>query len=528
MSERQGRLVVVSNRLPIAIESDAEGHPKVVPGTGGLVTALSPVLRNRGGLWIGWLGASEAIDEAQVLAEGSRGSGYTLCSVGLTEEEIRAYYYGFSNEVLWFLFHDFISLCNFDPAYWPVYQQVNRKFAEVIARQVQPDDYIWVHDYHLILTGAMLREMGVANRLGFFLHIPFPPVDGFLKLPWRRELLRGLLQYDLIGFQTMRDTTNFLRCVRMLVPGARVESGGSMYILRTSERELRVGTFSIGIDHKNFVQRAANESVVSFCRRIRESLHGAQLILGLDRLDWTKGIPQRITAFGVALEEYPELRRRIDLLQVVVPSRLDVSRYRQLKDEIERLIASINGRFTQPGWTPVHYMFRSLSDWELSAYYRSADIALVTPLKDGMNLIAKEYCASQLDGQGVLILSEFAGAAAQLHRDALVVNPFDIRGMAAAIHHAFNMDLEDRRRRMRRMQRGIQRTNVHRWVDGFLRAAFAVSLEDFRRKDDFVPVYYPAGLDEIPFAAPGADERMFMPPKEDPANMHPEQAHYGS
>ncbi len=492
MERDKGRLVVVSNRLPVAVTKEEENGWKICSGSGGLVTALSPVLRDRGGLWIGWLGGGEVppnLDE--MLAEGSVESGYQLLPVDLTPAEVDGYYNVFSNEMLWMLFHDFISLCNFEPANWPVYQQVNQKFAAAIAEHTAKPDYIWVHDYHLLLVAAELRALGVQRRTGFFLHTPFPPIDTFLKLPWRAEVLKGMLDYDLIGFQTMRDVRNFLQCVRTLVPRAAVEGTRTVVTVKTPERQLRVGAFPISIDFRDFVRRASRDDVTGEVARIDETLADRKLMLGIDRLDYSKGIPLRIRAFGDALDLYPELRGKITFLQVVIPSRMDGERYQNLKREIDRLVGAINGKYSEPGWHPVSYLFRSLSDRELLAYYRRSDIVLVTPLKDGMNLIAKEYCACSLDDDGVLILSEFAGAAAQMSDEVLLVNPFDIRGVAAAIHHAFHMPPEERRERMRGLRRSILRQNVYRWVDSFLNAAIARRVKDFPQVTEFVPTLYP-------------------------------------
>lgn len=513
------RLVVVSNRLPVSVVKDEDGGWSVVPGSGGLVTALSPVLRNRGGIWIGWLGHGGSANAKEVLAEGSRESGYRLLPVELTREEVDGYYVGFSNEVLWMLFHDFISLCNFEPAYWPVYQQVNQKFADAIARHTHPRDYIWVHDYHLLLVAAKLRAMGVKRRVGFFMHTPFPPLDGFLKLPWRGDILEGMLQYDLLGFQTMRDMRNFIQCARRLIPKAHITflssnfslktlltsarallPGGErgkervepLMVLKTPRRELRVGAFPISIDFKDFMRRAAKPEVNEEVERINHLLPKSKLIFGLDRLDYSKGIPLRIRAFGEALASYPELRGNVCLLQVVIPSRMDVERYQMLKREIDRLVGEINGRYSEAGWTPVSYIFRSLAPHELLAYYRRSDIALVTPYKDGMNLIAKEYCACQLNDDGVLILSEFAGAAAQLSKDAVLVNPYDIKGMAAAIHRAYHMSPAERHERMRNLRRSILQENIYRWVDSFLSAAISKRMKDFPPVADYVPALHRA------------------------------------
>ena len=492
MPNNHDKLIVVSNRLPVTVAKDEAGDWKIASGSGGLVTALSPVLRNRGGKWIGWLGGEEVppnLDE--LLVRGSAESGYQLLPVELTSGEIESYYNGFSNSMLWMLFHDFISLCNFEPANWPVYQQVNQKFAEAAAENSRKNDYIWVHDYHLLLVAAKLRAMNVHRRVGFFLHTPFPPLDVFLKMPWRADILNGMLEYDLLGFQTLRDLRNFLQCVRMLIPKAKVDGTRTVVTLRTPGRQLRVGAFPISIDFRDFVRRASRPEVAQEIEHINEHAADKKFMLGMDRLDYSKGIPLRLRAFRDALELYPDLRGKIVFLQIVIPSRLDGQRYQDLKDEIDRLIGSINGKYSESGWTPVNYLFRSLTDTELFAYYRRSDIALVTPLKDGMNLIAKEYCACSLDDNGVLILSEFAGAAAQMRDDALLVNPFDVRGVAAAIHEAFHMPLAERRERMRSLRRSVIRQNVFHWVDSFLEAAIARRIKDFPQAAEYVPSLYP-------------------------------------
>jgi len=470
----RGRLIVVSNRLPLKVEVDHQGDSHVAPATGGLVTALGPVMRQRGGVWIGWpgTGSAEPALAAEFTAAGL-GEGYDFHPVYLDEDERQSFYNGFSNEIIWPLFHDLQSLCNFEPAYWRTYNEVNERYAAAIAGRAGATDFAWVHDYQLMGVGARVRRKNPAICLGFFLHIPFPAPDIFAKLPWRQEVLCSLLAYDLVGFQTRRDRRNFVDCVREFLPGAEVSGRGQPLVrLRLAGGEARAGAFPIGIDYNDYYRRASAPAVVRSAAELRSQLYHRQLILGVDRLDYTKGIPERLKAFGIALERFPALRERVTLIQVVVPSRSEIPRYQELKARIENLVGEINGRFTRPGsWVPIHYVYRELSPDDLLAYYRAAQIALITPLKDGMNLVAKEYCAASPDEDCVLILSEFAGAAATMSTGALTVNPYDVDAVANAIHTAFVMPAGERRARMRRLRRGVRRNDVYAWVDSFMRAA---------------------------------------------------------
>ena len=409
-------LIVVSNRLPFALDSTGEDLWTVTPAVGGLVSAIEPVLRERGGTWIGWPGIAGEIPE-EPFAEARRNAGYKIVPVALSETERDEFYYGYSNEVIWPLFHDLQNFCNFEPAYWQAYKEVNNRYADAIVRCAHPDDFIWVHDYHLMYVAETLRERGVSrdlSRLTFFLHIPFPPYDIFSKL--------------------------------------------------------RVGHFPIGIDFNSFENGARSDAVEQRAQRLRVTFPACQSILGSDRLDYSKGIPERLRAFRTALELHSELRGRAVLIQIVVPSRVEIPRYHEFKNRIDRLVGDINGRFSTSTWLPVQYHFRSLDRDDLLAHYRGCDIAFVTPLKDGMNLVAKEYCASRIEEDGVLILSQFAGAAEQLKPDALLVNPYDIEQMADAILKAFRMSEAERKARMKRMRRVVRDENVFSWVDSFLKA----------------------------------------------------------
>lgn len=468
MNREGKRLVIVSNRLPIVIDRENDEW-RIVPGAGGLITALAPIMRRAEGLWVGWPGCGEEAPLEELFSRFSAEQGYSLAPVPLSEEQVEKYYRGFSNETLWPLFHDLLGHCRFEADTWETYRQVNDRFAEVLLAHCSPGDTIWVHDYQLLLVAQALQRLGVRQSLGFFLHIPFPAPDLFRRLPWRDQIIRALLGYDLIGFQTLRDRRNFVACATSLLPDTEVVSRHRHYtLLRSGERFVRVGHFPISIDFAEFHEAARSQEVADAAWYLHEQLEERQLLLGIDRLDYTKGIPERFLAFERALEKYPDLHRRISLLQVVVPSRTQVSDYQSLKESLDQLSGRINARFSEPGWTPIYYVFRSLDRVQLLAHYRAAEIALITPLRDGMNLVAKEYCAASVDGNSVLILSEFAGAADQLGREALLVNPYDIEATADAIFQAFTMPQPERQRRMGLLQGSIRRQDVHQWLRRFL------------------------------------------------------------
>jgi trehalose 6-phosphate synthase/phosphatase len=486
---KKSRLLVVSNRLPIVLEKNEKGDWEANPGSGGLVTALAPVLKNRGGVWIGWPGVTGVSEDElhSAMVEASRSSGFNLMPVHLSEEEKRKYYNGAANEMILPLFHDMLCRCIFDESYWSYYTRVNGKFAEKILEIRKKDDFIWIHDYHLMGVADALRQIEENSRIAFFLHTPFPTPDLFMRLPWRFELLRSLLQYDLIGLQTIRDQRNFIQCVRKNIKTVSVEGDGQVMALDFGERNVRVGAFAISIDFKEFSSVAAGSEVALKTNEIHEQILGAQNILGIDRLDYSKGIPERLEAFRYALEKYPELHQKVILTQVVVPSRRNIPDYEDLKTEIERLVSDINGEFTGFDWVPIRYIFRSLTRSELVAFYRASQVALITPLKDGMNLIAKEYCASNVDENGVLILSEFAGAAVQLQEHALIVNPHDRNGVAEAIYQAVTMKADERRQRMKKLRQEIREADIFWWVNAFLQASVSRSLDNFGEIDDYRP-----------------------------------------
>jgi len=464
MSDKQ--LVVVSNRLPVAVYQDQDNW-KIKSSPGGLVTALTPTMRQARGLWIGWPGCTTEAP-AHYLIDQLEGYPYDLEPVLLTREQIDRFYDGLSNKSLWPLFHDLLGHFSFNAENWLAYTDVNQLFARTVTERITPHSLVWVHDYHLLLLAQFLRQMGVRQHLSFFLHIPFPSPDLFRRLPVNQEVLEALLEYDHLGFQTARDRRNFVQCVKFFAPESRRISYKRQSIIRHDGRDIKIGYYPISIDFAEFNDLAADSRVAEASWYLHENLQSGVLMLGLDRLDYTKGIPERFLAFERALEKYEDLRGNISLIQIVVPSRLDVSEYQYLKNELDTLTGRINARFSRHGWIPIHYQFRELDKVQLVGHYRACEIALITPLRDGMNLVAKEYCASQIDNRGVLVLSEFAGAARQLHKGAIIVNPYDIDSTADAIYQAFIMEPSERARRMKLLRREVRQNDVRRWVKWFL------------------------------------------------------------
>lgn len=486
MISKKTRLVAVSNRLPIVLKK-VSNRWQIESGSGGLVTAMAPVLRNRGGLWIGWPGTTEKTRLQPLLDEASVKTGYKLIPVTMSPEEADNYYLGYANSIIWPLFHDLQSKCEFQPRYWYAYMEVNRRFARTVAENTSEEDFIWIHDYHLVHVGKLLMELKISRKTGFFLHIPFPPLDVFVRLPWRIQFLEALMEYNMVGFQTARDRKNFLHCLVRYFPKTRVQGRGSVVEVHFQNRKVRVGNFPISIDYSHFEKYAMSPEVTNKVQSLRDSFKDQKIVLSVDRMDYTKGIQERLEGFHNALLRYPELITKITLIQVLVPSRRELTEYQILKARIDRLIAEINGQFATLDWDPIHYHFRELERNELLSLYRAADIALITPLKDGMNLVAKEYCACSVDNEGILILSEFAGAAADLQKGAILVNPHDYEAIADSVYQAVIMEKREQHSRMKTMRSIIRKRDIFSWVDSFLDAAFAVHLKDFPEIEEYVP-----------------------------------------
>jgi alpha,alpha-trehalose-phosphate synthase [UDP-forming] len=377
-------------------------------------------------------------------------------------DEVRTYYRGFANGALWPLCHYAIDKSTFVHEDWEGYQRVNRRFAEGLAKEASAGDIVWVHDYHLCLVPTMLRRHAPETHVAYFHHIPFPAPDVFRVLPWFREILAGLLGADQVGFHTESYVRNFLESCALL-PGARVDS--SSRTVEFAGRRVRVRAFPIGIDFGTLTRLAESPAAQRKAAKIREELRVDKLLLSVDRLDYTKGIIERFEAIDEFLTTFPKSKGSVSLLQIAVPSREKALQYRRLKKDVDELIGRVNGKHAQNGWQPIHCTYRSFSVDRLVAHYRAADVALVTPVRDGMNLVAKEFCASRTDRDGVLVLSEFAGAAEQLGRDSLLVNPYNVGEYASAIDRSLTMDRDERRQRMSRLRKIVAANPVDHWVN---------------------------------------------------------------
>jgi trehalose 6-phosphate synthase/phosphatase len=462
------RLVIVSNRLPFNVEVE-DGRVLFHPSAGGLVTGLASFRESRKQtalpaehLWVGWPGNVDVVRQEEVTREAlARFQSYP---VFLTEEQMEHFYLGFCNATIWPLFHYFTSYTAYQATFWDQYKEINQLFAEALARILRPDDVVWVHDYHLMLLPRLLKIRDPQLSIGFFLHIPFPSFEVFRLLPgeWRRDILEGLLGSDLIGFHTYEYTHHFLQCVLRIL--------GYDYQLTqvmAADHVVRVDTFPMGIDVEKFAGATQNGETEKEIGELRNTLAGLKLILSVDRLDYSKGILNRLEGYELFLENNPEYHGKVALLMVVVPSRIGVVQYELMKRQIEELVGKINGRFGRVGWTPVVYQYRHVPFNSLVALYAVSDVCLVTPLRDGMNLVAKEYVATRGDGAGVLILSEMAGAAKELP-EAIIINPNNRVEIASALREALETPPQEQEKRHRLMQRRLRRYDVCRWASDFL------------------------------------------------------------
>ena len=468
-----GKTIIISNRLPLQIKI-TKSNIEVTPSVGGLATGLKTFHKEGDSIWIGWTGLAEeeipADQRKNVIKQAKK---QDCLPVSLTAEEIKGFYYGFSNRTIWPLFHYFMEYSQFEPEDWEAYKKVNEKYAEAVLEHLNDDDEVWVHDYQLLLLPRLLREKKPNVTIGFFNHIPFPSSEVFRTLPWREEILEGMLGADLIGFHTYDYERHFLRSVKLIL-----RKDSTFNEINLGNRIVRVESFPMGIDYKKF-KKAALKKINSpktenseFQKKLnyhKDSTKDAKLIISIDRLDYTKGIANRIRAYGYFLEKYPEYQEKVRLIMLAVPSRTNVPQYQLLKKEVDELVGRINGQFASVNWTPIWYFYRSMPFENLIDLYSSSDVALITPTRDGMNLVAKEYIATRTDQTGVLILSEMAGAAHELN-EALIINPNNFEQIVDTIKTALEMPKEEQIRRNKVLQKRLQRYTVEKWAKEFMKA----------------------------------------------------------
>lgn len=460
---KKQRFIIVSNRLPVSV-SKVDGKLVYTPSNGGLATAMSSLdLGDEGSLWVGWPGiSSDELTTAEKTAIIRKLSSYGCYPVFLTREQVRLFYEGYSNDTLWPLFHYFQSLARYDNGFWESYQQVNKLYGKAVIKHADPQATIWVHDYHLMLLPKQLRHELPDSSIGFFLHIPFPSFEIFRLLPERQEILEGLLGSDLVGFHVYDYARHFTSSVLRTLG---IESRHGTILL--NDRKVTVDAFPIGIDYRKFVTTLASAEVQTELQHLDEHYSSQRVILSVDRLDYSKGISNRLEAFEQFLRQYPEYHKQVALVMVAVPSRTEVETYKDLRDEIEQTVSRINGMYATVDWTPISYQFKNLPFAQVLSLYAKADVAMITPLRDGMNLVAKEFVAAKQQRDGVLILSEMAGAVDELP-EALRINPNDTKSIVKALHAALVMSPTEQRHRLRGMQGRLSRYTVQRWASDFI------------------------------------------------------------
>ncbi|MCJ7665295.1 MAG: trehalose-6-phosphate synthase [Actinobacteria bacterium] len=459
------KIIIASNRVPYNI-TKSDGVIKYKKSVGGLVTAIDPILLKNGGLWIGWNGyTGYDKDFRKKVRVGEGDQGYSLKFISLSEKERRYYYHGFSNKTLWPLFHGFILQSHFDLEYWKSYKSVNKKFAVNILEEISGKEMVWIQDYHLTLVPRKLRKIKPDLKLLFFLHIPFPNYEIFRVLPWDKEILEGLLGCDLIGFQNLRDATNFLDCCKRILNIKVSFKDKKVY---QKDRTIDIKNLPISIDFERFNDLAGSKETDKYLKNIKRLGSDVKIILSVERLDYTKGIKERLLAINRFLKKYPKYRKKVVFLQISVPSRTKIKEYITLKREIDEMVGSINGRFGDELWSPINYLYKALPQTKLIALYKISDICLVTPLRDGMNLIAKEYVSCKAEENGILILSEFAGAAEEMKKYSILVNPYDIEEVADSINKALNMHGNTKKMMISRLRKIVQKNDIYAWANNFI------------------------------------------------------------
>ena len=465
------KTIIISNRLPVQLEID-KNNVIATPSVGGLATGMKSVHRDSNGLWIGWSGlvSEDLTPELEVAVEKELNNNQ-CASVNLSQEEVDGFYFGFSNKTIWPLFHYFMEYAEFELGDWEIYKNVNKKFAEVVVSNLEDGDTVWIHDYQLLLLAKYIRELKPEVSIGFFLHIPFPSYEVFRTLPWREEILEGMLGADVLGFHTYEYERHFLSSVQRIL-GKSIDFN----TILLEDRTVKADSFPMGIDYDKFANAAKQNNALRGKEKsdvqIEIDKHLSKngetsLVLSIDRLDYTKGIPSRLLAFEYFLDKYPQFKGKVRLVMLAVPSRSNVPQYQLLKNEVDQLVGRINGKFSDIGWTPIWYFYRSLPFDNLIDLYTSCDVALLTPLRDGMNLVAKEYIACREDKTGVLILSEMTGASQEMS-ETLLINPNNYEEVADTLKHALEMPAEEQIERNKALQKRLKRYNVERWAKDFM------------------------------------------------------------
>lgn len=456
----EARIILVSNRLPVTVNFEGQEMTLQQSG-GGLATGLKGARAREGNIWVGWPGETPANQRVRANLERELAQ-QNLLPIFLTRQELKGFYEDYSNAAVWPVLHDLVEQLPLEIVGWDAYQRINQRFAEAVAAQYNDGDLIWVHDYHFLLLPRLIREMLPKARIGFFLHIPFPSTDTFRVLPQRRELLEGLMGADLIGFHTEDYAAKFTQAVGTIL-GERMHTWG----LGQRSRPVRVAAFPMGIDAATWENRARSTPVAKQVLSLMQDAGKRKILVGIDRLDYTKGLPRRIAAIERLFQHDPSVAEKTRFIQITFPSRERIEPYAGLRRQISEMVGRINATYGSPRSLPIHLMLRSFSEDEISALYGAADVMLVTPLRDGMNLVAKEFVASRLHDDGVLILSEFAGAAEEMG-EALLINPYDTEGMADAIRRAIDMTAAEQRERMIRLREKVMRNDVDHWAETFI------------------------------------------------------------
>ncbi len=467
------KTIIISNRLPLQIKLE-DNQLNVKPSVGGLATGLKSIHEEGDGIWIGWSGLTEEELTEDLTQEVEKELANAKCArVPLNQDDIDKFYFGFSNKTLWPLFHYFLEYTEFDSEQWEAYKKVNQKFADVVLEHIEDGDNVWVHDYQLLLLPKLIKDKKPNSTIGFFLHIPYPSYEIFRTFPWREELLHGMLGSDLLGFHTYDYERHFLSSVKRILR-LDVQFNEVSY----HDRVVKVDSFPMGIDYNKFYDAAnkqlnqSEDEKSELQKRLDDHIQAGEdtkMILSIDRMDYTKGIPNRIRAFEYFLNKYPQFKEKVRLIMLAVPSRSDVPQYQKLKRETDELVGRINGKFATVSWTPIWYFYRSMPFDNLIDLYTSSNVALITPIRDGMNLVAKEYIATRVNQDGVLVLSEMAGASKELN-EALLINPNNFEQIADTLKFALEMPLEEQNKRMKILQKRLQRYSIEKWASEFMKS----------------------------------------------------------